>query len=202
MSHHLHVRRLARTLSRAGLGAFMLGVVLVALLPLAGYERYVITGGSMGQTIEKGSILWSKPIPTADLKVGDVITYTPPRDAGPEGMVTHRIAWVGRDRDGQRVYRTKGDANATVDPWRFRLDRADDPEGGVPPAVPRPRPRRGLGPPPPHDRRGNPRGSHRPGDAPRACGATPVGTPVRSTSGSRPRREARHDAGHSQRAQS
>ena len=91
-------------------------------LPLAGYERYVITGGSMGDAIERGSVLWAKKVPPADLRVGDVITYTPPRGSGPEGMVTHRIVSIGRERDGRRVYRTKGDANAQPDPWRFHLD--------------------------------------------------------------------------------
>jgi hypothetical protein len=57
--------------------------------------------------------------PIADLKVGDVITYRPPAGAG--HLITHRIAWIGRDGSGQRSYRTKGDANATADPWTFRL---------------------------------------------------------------------------------
>jgi signal peptidase len=118
---------LARALSRAGLAAFVLGAAAVAFLPLAGYERYVITGGSMGGAIERGSVLWSKPVGTAELKVGDVITYTPPRGSGPEGLVTHRIVWIGLDKHGERMYRTKGDANAAVDPWKFRLDNSTQP---------------------------------------------------------------------------
>jgi signal peptidase len=122
MSHSSSARRVARVLSRVGLGACLLLAGGMLALPLLGYERYVITGGSMGETIERGSVIWAKAVPTADLKVGDVITYTPPRGAGPEGMVTHRIMWIGRDPSGSRLFRTKGDGNASADPWRFRLD--------------------------------------------------------------------------------
>jgi signal peptidase I len=59
-------------------------------------------------------------VPVADLKVGDVITYQPP--AG-DHLITHRIAWIGRDQQGRRLFRTKGDANHVADPWTFRLDR-------------------------------------------------------------------------------
>jgi signal peptidase len=50
------------------------------------------------------------------LRAGDVITYV--HDGA---RVTHRIVWTGRRRDGRRAFRTKGDANATPDPWRFTL---------------------------------------------------------------------------------
>jgi signal peptidase I len=94
------------------------------LLPgLFGYSRYVITSGSMTGTYDRGSIVFDQTVPVNELEVGDVITYTPPRGAGPEGFVTHRIAWIGADQFGRRVYRTKGDANATADPWTFTLDQ-------------------------------------------------------------------------------
>ncbi len=56
------------------------------------------------------------------LKVGDVITYRPPRGSGPEALVTHRISSIGRDpKTRAPVFRTKGDANAVADPWTFTL---------------------------------------------------------------------------------
>ncbi len=61
----------------------------------------------------------------ADLRVGDVITYRPPPGAGPEHLITHRIAWIGRDASGARQFRTRGDANPVDDPWTFRLDGAE-----------------------------------------------------------------------------
>src|SRR4051794_10752366 len=102
--------------------ALMLGALML-LPPLLGYERYVITGSSMSGTIERGAIVYAKPVPVGELAVGDVITYTPPRGAGPGGKVTHRIVWAGRGESGARAFRTKGDNNRTADPWKFELRR-------------------------------------------------------------------------------
>jgi signal peptidase I len=100
----------------------------VALLPgVLGYERYVITSGSMTGAYDRGSIVYANAVPTSDLRVGDVITYRPPRSTGRDTLLTHRIAWIGRDRRGERVFRTKGDANRVADPWRFRLEHSTQP---------------------------------------------------------------------------
>jgi signal peptidase len=115
MDKLLHHLATAGLLAAHALGALML------LPPLAGYERYVITGGSMGNTIPKGSIAYARAVPVSALRVGDVITYTPPAGAGPGGKVTHRIVWIGRGPDGAPAFRTRGDANAAADPWRFEL---------------------------------------------------------------------------------
>ena len=72
----------------------------------------------MTGTYDRGSLVFDEVVPTESLKVGDVITYRPPRGAGPEGLVTHRIAKISKDpKTGDRVYRTKGDANKVADPW-------------------------------------------------------------------------------------
>lgn len=120
MSHPVRLHRVARVAARSAFIALLLIAAAMLALPLAGYHRYVITGGSMGGTIEKGSVIWAKVVPVAELREGDVITYRPPPGAGPEGMVTHRIVSI-REETGRRVYRTKGDANAAVDPWTFEL---------------------------------------------------------------------------------
>ena len=111
---------------RATLGwlpiAFCLAFAAVMLVPAAlGFDRYVITGGSMTGAIDRGSIVFAKAVPVSELRVGDVITYTPPAGSGPEGLVTHRIVWRGRDRQGAPSFRTKGDHNRAADPWRFTL---------------------------------------------------------------------------------
>lgn len=96
------------------------GLGLVMLVPpLAGYERYVVTGDSMGGAIERGSVVFARAVPVGALRVGDVITYTPP---GRSTRVTHRIVWAGRGESGARAFRTRGDANRAADPWRFELD--------------------------------------------------------------------------------
>jgi signal peptidase len=117
--------RVARSVVATVLTLLAVGLAALILVPaLLGYQRYVITGGSMEGTIDRGSIVFDKPVPPADLKVGDVITYTPPVGGGPRTPVTHRIVWTGRDKDGRRAFRTKGDANAASDPKTFTLDRA------------------------------------------------------------------------------
>jgi signal peptidase I len=87
---------------------------------LLGYQRYVITGDSMAGTYDRGSIVYAEEVPVSELEVGNVITYVPPPRAGTKGRITHRIVSIDR-RDGKRVFRTKGDANASRDPWRFTL---------------------------------------------------------------------------------
>jgi signal peptidase I len=118
------VPRLPRTLPLLG-NVLLVAVTVVAaiyLLPgLLGYERYVITGGSMSGTFEKGSIAFERTVPVAALEVGDVITYMPPADAGVDNLVTHRITEITTSDEGMPLLRTRGDANADVDPWAFQL---------------------------------------------------------------------------------
>lgn len=114
-------RRTARLLGRLTLALVVLGCGAYLLPSLMGYERYVITGGSMSGSIEKGSVVFTQARPVADLEVGDVITYLPPADSGVGTLVTHRISEIEQDDAGRSVLRTKGDANASVDPWTFSL---------------------------------------------------------------------------------
>ena len=90
---------------------------------LLGYERYAIVSGSMTGSYDRGSVVYAETVPVSELAVGDVITYSPPRGEGPDGLVTHRIASIGHDRNGEPVFRTKGDANRRADPWKFQLDQ-------------------------------------------------------------------------------
>jgi len=108
----MRFRRTARAVGAAGLLGLVALAALMLVPPLAGYERYVITGGSMGDALPRGSIAYERRVPVERLRVGDVITYVH-RGA----RVTHRIASV----DPGPVFRTKGDANPAADPWRFTL---------------------------------------------------------------------------------
>jgi signal peptidase I len=114
-------RRSARVMSTLLVAAGLLFGAILALSALMGWQRYVIVSGSMTGTYDRGSLVLDEIVPVASLKVGDVITYRPPAGAGPEGLVTHRIAAITTGKDGQRVFRTKGDANKSADPWTFTL---------------------------------------------------------------------------------
>jgi signal peptidase len=114
------IRRVGRLASGAALAVAALCALLVLAPALAGWERYAIVSGSMTGTYDRGSLVFAEVVSVASLRVGDVITYTPPSG---DHLVTHRIAWIDRDEAGHRVFRTRGDANPVADPWTFRLDR-------------------------------------------------------------------------------
>ena len=122
--------RVVRALGGVATGVALILAALMLLPPLFGLHRYVLVGGSMEPTIHKGSVIFDRVVPVSSLRVGDVITYTPPPGAqGPVAhAVTHRIVWVGRDRFGARAFRTKGDHNHVDDPWRFTLHSATQAE--------------------------------------------------------------------------
>lgn len=101
----------------------VLAAALVLVPSLLGYQRYVIKTGSMTGTIDRGSLIFDKVVPATSLKVGDIITYTPPASSGVDEPITHRLIWVGRDRLGRLAFHTKGDFNPVADPWKFVLDR-------------------------------------------------------------------------------
>ena len=116
------LRRVGRFASGAALAVAALAAALVLAPAVLGWERYAIVSGSMSGTHDQGSLVLADVVPVEQLAVGDVITYLPP--AG-DHLITHRIAWIGRDEAGRRLFRTRGDANPVADPWTFRLDQAE-----------------------------------------------------------------------------
>jgi signal peptidase len=118
-------RRSARVISTLLVAAGLLFGAILALPALMGWQRYVITSGSMTGSYDRGSLVLDEVVPVADLKVGDVITYRPPAGSGPDGLVTHRIAAITAGKAGERVFRTKGDANRSADPWTFTLPKGE-----------------------------------------------------------------------------
>ena len=130
-------RRIGSTLCALLIAAGILFGALLVVPALMGWERYVITSGSMTGTYDRGSLVFDEVVPTKSLKVGDVITYQPPAGSGPKGLVTHRIIKIGHEKKtGTTYYRTKGDANQSKDPWTFTLPGKEQPRvvAGVPKA--------------------------------------------------------------------
>jgi len=127
VSKNQHRRRTIGPRRVAG-WALTTAILLVTLFGVAwiapslfGFDRYVITGGSMTGTIDKGSVVFEKPTSLADLEVGDIITYLPPADAGTGSLVTHRIIKMEPAEGGGVLFTTKGDFNPQPDPWHFKL---------------------------------------------------------------------------------
>jgi signal peptidase I len=111
-----------RLLATSGLIVLVVLGALMLVPAALGLKRYVIEGGSMAGSVPRGSIAYERAVPVERLRVGEVITYVHDGE-----RVTHRIVWAGRRHDGQRVFRTKGDANATPDPWRSVLPGGEQP---------------------------------------------------------------------------
>lgn len=88
-------------------------VMALATVPMfAGNRTLAVLGGSMEPAIDIGSAVVAQPVPSQDLKVGDVIVFSPgPQVALP---LVHRIVEI-RERGGVKYYTTRGDANRTGD---------------------------------------------------------------------------------------
>jgi signal peptidase I len=111
--------RLALKLGRYSGGLVVLTLVLgyAALLALR-LEPMTMLTGSMGKTIPPGSLVITRQVSPTVLRVGDVITFQKP--LGESGRDTHRIVKIARS-NGHTIYRTKGDANASADPWAIEF---------------------------------------------------------------------------------
>ena len=99
-------------------GSIVALVMAYAGLMVAGYKPVAVYSGSMKPTIGVGALALDRPIDAKEVRVGDVITFSDPYLKG--RLVTHRVVRIIHTARGQ-VYRTKGDANPSRDPWTIHL---------------------------------------------------------------------------------
>jgi signal peptidase len=114
--------RLTTVLKRtAGLltGLAVLGAVAYVGLFVAGYRPVVVYSGSMEPGLGVGALAFVEDIPSEQVRVGDVITFSDPYQPG--RLVTHRVVETVERPEGGLAYRTKGDANLDRDPWTIAL---------------------------------------------------------------------------------
>ncbi|HVF06094.1 MAG TPA: signal peptidase I [Frankiaceae bacterium] len=112
------LRRLAGLLTYAAM-AVALAAGLVSVLVARDAVRLArVTTGSMRPGIPVGALVASVPVDTDAVGVGDVVMFRPPAPfADADGTpVAHRVVAVERHGDALQI-RTRGDANATADPW-------------------------------------------------------------------------------------
>jgi signal peptidase len=115
-------RSLADVLARLFLAFALLALVLLGLLPNLGwYRTETVLSGSMKPYFSPGDIVIVTPEATRDVRVGQVISYHIP--VGDHHVQSHRVIEVVRGGDHPLV-RTKGDGNASADPWTARLNGA------------------------------------------------------------------------------
>lgn len=114
-------RRLAGLAMNALLLVCALVFFLIALGPhLLGYHTATMLTGSMEPGISPGDVVVTVPKPTAQVQVGDVITYNIPIED--HRVETHRVTEVIHRADGTIAIKTKGDANPANDPWTAILN--------------------------------------------------------------------------------
>jgi signal peptidase len=113
---------LAANVTLVGAALVVVGALAMSLAPrLLGYSSVVVYGGSMADSVPIGSIAVTEEVSTEDVGVGDVIVFHPPATSPNASTLMHRVVSV-REEDGQRLFRTKGDANATPDPWEMGIE--------------------------------------------------------------------------------
>jgi len=121
------VRRFGVALSVLATLAMMATAIGIVLFHV-GFQP--VLSGSMRPTFSPGSLVMTRPIPTRNVRTGDVILFTPPGQASP---FAHRVTSVSGPAD-RPVIKTKGDANPVADPWKLQLVHSQVPEviGAVP----------------------------------------------------------------------
>jgi signal peptidase len=105
------VRRAVAWTVILGVGAVL--TVSVVLPRLGGGTAYAVLTGSMRPSMPPGTLVVVRPADPEDLAIGDVVTYQ--RRSGEPTVVTHRIVAIAIKADGERTFRTQGDANDGVD---------------------------------------------------------------------------------------
>jgi signal peptidase len=104
----------------AALVAGALALLGIGLLPRTGWYRPVtVLSGSMRPTFAPGDMVVLMPEPARDIRVGQLISYRIP--VGDHHVQTHRVIAIVHGGAHPSV-RTKGDANASADPWIARLN--------------------------------------------------------------------------------
>lgn len=100
----------------AAISLVVLGLLAITIGPrFLPYQALIVRSGSMSPTIPTGSIVFYTKIPSAKVKVGDVIVFAKPGETNEK--VTHRVFKIGQSATG-RYFITKGDANGSPDDWR------------------------------------------------------------------------------------
>jgi len=80
-------------------------------ISILGFRQYVVATGSMEPQYNVGDMIIIKEAPEENIKIGDVISYTPVNGID---TITHRVVDVIKE-NGQTYYQTKGDNNNSED---------------------------------------------------------------------------------------
>lgn len=106
-------RRVMRAILNVIFLALLLGLFLILFAPRWwGIDLRSVASGSMGPTIPVGSMVVIEPVEIEKILPGDIITFQSSEIMN--RVVTHRVVEV-TVMEGERAFRTKGDANDDPD---------------------------------------------------------------------------------------
>lgn len=97
-------------------GAFLLLLVAAAMwvvgLPWAtGSTPLTVLSRSMEPTLTVGTLVVVQPVEPSEVRIGDVITFR----TAEQQLITHRVVAVTMSTTGGTTFRTRGDANGSID---------------------------------------------------------------------------------------
>jgi signal peptidase len=108
-------KRVLRATLTALLVVVAVGVLTgVALIHFDHLQLEPVLSGSMRPVAQPGDLVVAQAVPTASLRVGEIVAFYPP--GTPNTPVMHRILTLTRV-NGSTQITTKGDANNAADRW-------------------------------------------------------------------------------------
>ncbi len=112
-------RRVATARARSA-GPCARGAAGAAARRCSGLDRYVVTDRSMDGSLARGSVVLAREVPTADLEVGDVITFRSAGARSSDERVTRRIVAIedGVGHHPGRHHREHGPLDGPADERR------------------------------------------------------------------------------------
>lgn len=96
---------------------FSVQVLSKGYVTIGGYSMFRVVTGSMEPTISTGSLLLCKDTKIEDIEIDDVVCYRTKISEIYGSIVTHRVVNKLKDDSGNIYLETRGDANATSDPY-------------------------------------------------------------------------------------
>jgi signal peptidase I len=114
----LRLVRVAAVSLAIGVGLGVFGVI--AAPSLFGGRALTVMSGSMEPALGVGDIVINSPVKPADVRIGDIVTFSDPEGTGK--LITHRVRRM-RIANGTAHVVTKGDNTNAVERW-------DIPAGG------------------------------------------------------------------------
>lgn len=91
-----------------------LAIVIIVIPKVTGSIPMTVLTSSMEPSLPPGTLIIVKPIDTADIVIGDAITYQ--ITSGEHAVITHRVIAIETSTDGSRTFILKGDNNSDADP--------------------------------------------------------------------------------------